>query len=530
MSLSKMDSMMSESHDTTVILSNTLFQTLLGTRMQRLLLVARYLERRPLGNCLVTRPLLGRLLSECEQLVEFCDAYGARNNSTWSHMRHLLAAMRLFSRVGYILRHIRHSLQFYRLLPVEGDIVVATDDAMLFTSNITLGLAAQIVRESVQHDIPLPTEALEDDAFAEELPLGRLPNNRTRRKVKSAEGTVAHLATSFLNLAAESDLLHSFKNLHPMEYRTAIPDPISEESLRQLEHKFHNLQSLYDTHVSDTDTECLDRDLTYLRGHITMIFHLLEVATHWTHYFERHLLQLSQYEGETDVTNRPIVDGQVLLETLVAYPVTFSSQYLTAAVGLCQRMLARYAEIGEITVPVPNYRGFHVRPSTLVAKICHHYGSEVRMHLGGESYDASAPLNLFRANEYINAMKRRSLAEEIATMKLPDMTVLDHRIFEIVRDIVQSLAANQKIVIYERPLPLEELQPGEGESLSQFVLDEIARLLALGKIDIENKLTVTFVGDRRVLADLEVLAKSGYGEDNFGNNIPLPKQLAYLRR
>jgi len=30
--------------------------------------------------------------------------------------------------------------------------------------------------------------------------------------------------------------------------------------------------------------------------------------------------------------------------------------------------------------------------------------------------------------------------------------------------------------------------------------------------------------------DIELLAENGYGEDNSGNNIPLPEQLTYLRQ
>lgn len=86
------------------------------------------------------------------------------------------------------------------------------------------------------------------------------------------------------------------------------------------------------------------------------------------------------------------------------------------------------------------------------------------------------------------------------------------------------------IVIYERPLPLDELQPEDNETLAQFAVDEIARLLATGKIDIEADIEVTFVGDRRVLEDISQLAENGYGEDAFGNNIPLPEKLQYLRR
>jgi hypothetical protein len=84
-------------------------------------------------------------------------------------------------------------------------------------------------------------------------------------------------------------------------------------------------------------------------------------------------------------------------------------------------------------------------------------------------------------------------------------------------------------VIYESPLPLEDLAPDEGETLSQFAVDEITRMLAMGKIDIRSEITVTFRGDKRVLADIRLLAEHGYGEDAFGHNIPLPEKLAYLR-
>lgn len=52
----------------------------------------------------------------------------------------------------------------------------------------------------------------------------------------------------------------------------------------------------------------------------------------------------------------------------------------------------------------------------------------------------------------------------------------------------------------------------------------------MGKIDINLGMEVKFTGDKRVLGDIKLLAESGYGEDSSGNNVPLPKKLAYLRR
>jgi hypothetical protein len=212
------------------------------------------------------------------------------------------------------------------------------------------------------------------------------------------------------------------------------------------------------------------------------------------------------------------------------YSIHFSSCYLSSAQHLCQKMLKRYAEIGRIEVPVPRYRGFHIRPSTLVAKIVLHYGSNIRIHVDNESYDASQPLELFRINEKINAEKRRWIGHELNTLNLVDEHCGKKNIEKVIRDVIMKLAEQSKLVIYEQPLQLPEKMAYRDELVIKFVTDEIARLQAMGKIDIVTDMTIKLVGDTRVLADIQLLAESGYGEDNFGNNIALPKSLKYLRR
>jgi hypothetical protein len=226
----------------------------------------------------------------------------------------------------------------------------------------------------------------------------------------------------------------------------------------------------------------------------------------------------------------PIVKAEVLLDVLMKYSVTHINLYIGCAEHLCHEMLKRYAEVGEIEVPVPPYRGFHVRPSTLIAKLVLHYGSEIQMEMDGEVYDASSPLGMFRANEKINAQKRRWLAAEIVRLNLVRDQNGQSDMNAMVREVVLTLAGRSKLILYEQPLGLPE-EPARSEgTLLEKVVDEIARLLAMGKIDVDVKLTAKFIGDKRVLADIKLLAESGYGEDNFGNNVALPEKLAYLRR
>jgi len=510
------------------LMSNADFRALANPRSRELLRLAQYLDRRHWKSSALTRPLLGEIFHQATYLEELLDAYGARYNERWRPYRATMAAAKLFAGVNYVLLHIQHSLPAYRLLPVEGDFVAATAEAVEFSGQVLLRIGRRMLLQARQLELDAPPGDNRDEEWEESLPPGRLAHNRKGHRAVDASETVTYLATAFLNQAAGSELLHVPMRIRPSEYLRCVPETVSEEEVRRLQHQFHNLQSLYDTFVSDTDTERLNPDLPVLRGHISVIFHLLETATGFAHYYERHVMGNTARLPEGRV---PLVDGRQLIDYLMRYSLSFASRFLTAGRELCQKMLKRYAEIGRVEVAGPRYRGFHVRPATLVAKIVCHYGSKVSMELAGDSFDASSPMDIFRANEKINREKRAWLSAEVD--KLP--CIREAEFFsdpcQAVRRVVFTLAEQGKIVIYQRPLPARS--PEESDAYKdplQYVLDEVKRLQTTGVIDIETEITVAFVGDKRVLKDLRLLAGCGYGEDHFGNNTPLPKEIAYLRR
>jgi hypothetical protein len=503
------------------------FQALIAKRSQTLLGLARYLCECESIDRILIRPFLGELLSQSMQIEELLDAYDARNNCQWCSFRSLTAAIKLFSDVSYELLHIQHALPAYRLLPIEHDFVKATDDALKFAGDVLLRSARQMLDRARDLGLPVPSETLREESYREELPGGRLPHDCGTRRTKKGSETVTLLATAFLNLAAESRDVRAAGEAKCEEYASYAADTVSEEKLRGIELRFHNLQSLYDTHVSGSETEGLDKDLLVLRGHISVVFHLLKTATSFAHYYERHL---SKTRCESPARLRALVEPDDLLATLMNYSVTHIGLYIGCAERLCQDMLKRYAEVGQITVSVPRYRGFHVRPCTLISKLVLHYGSQVTMKMDDTAYDASSPLELFRANEKINARKRRWLGTAIAGLDLVCQDAQNGDTKAVVSAVVLALAEAGKLILYEQPLQLPDEPARKEGTLLEKVIDEMARLLALGKVDIEADLTATFVGDKRVLADIELLAENGYGEDNFGNNIPLPEKLGYLRR
>lgn len=508
-------------------ISDKAFKNLIARRAQTLLGLANYLCRSESYRAAMTRPFLGELLSQSIQIEELLDTYDARNNCRWCLFRSLIAAFKLFSDVSYELLHIQHALPAYRLLPIEHDFLKATNEVLDFTGEILLGTAEGVIRRARELQLPIPPDNAREESYHEEIEPGRLPHDCSAIKKSTVSETVMMLSTAFLNLAAESEEIRAAARAKPGEYPSYLKSSVTEEKLRGLELRFHNLQSLYDTYVSGTEAESVDSDLPVLRGHISVVFHLLSTATLFAHYYERHL---TKEMCERRAAYGQLVAPAALLHTLMHYSILHIGLYIACAEHLCQEMLRRYSEPGEIEVSVPRYRGFHVRPSTLVSKLVLHYGSEVRMELGGASYDARSPLELFRANEKINAEKRRWLASEIVKLKVVDEKCRLEDIQNIVRGVILTLAEKSKLILYEQPLQIPEEPASKEGTLLQRVTDEMARLLAMGKIDIEADLNAKFIGDKRVLADIKLLAECGYGEDNFGNNIPLPEGLKYLRR
>jgi hypothetical protein len=502
------------------------FHELIAKRAQTLLGLAHYLtECQPIDKIFM-RPFLGELLSQSMQLEELLDAYNARNNCRWCSFRSLTAAIKHFSDAGYELLHIQHVLPAYRLLPIESDFVKATEKALQFIADVLLRAAQLILTRAEQLQLPVPPENVREESYSEDLPTGRLSHDCGTRRTETVAETVTLLATAFLNLAAESKDVRAARKAKPDNYDQYLTDSVTEEKLRSLELRFHNLQSLYDTYVSGTDVEELDVTLPVLRGHISVVFHLLKISTLFTHHYERHV---NKKPCGSEFRQGPIVNRDELLSILMNYCIRHIGLYISCAEEFCHEMLKRYAVIGKIEVPIPPYRGFHVRPATLISKLVLHYGSEVTMQLDDNLYDAGSTLELFRANEKINAHKRRWLASEIVRLKLVPTWAPGKDVDTIVRDVVLSLVEQGKLILYEQPLQVPEQQTRQEGTLLEKVIDEVTQLLVLGKIDTDTDLTATFIGDKRVLADIKLLAESGYGEDNFGNNIPLPEKLAYLR-
>jgi len=475
------------------------------------------------------RHYLSHLHREATRLEEMLDHYGAQTNSIWFPYRESVAAAKLFSSVTYAIKHIKSALDHYNLMSIESDCKIRTDAVLASMTGALISISHNIINQATLCGIPAKSVVSTFKPCTDEKLIGRLAADRTVRHIANVGEFVVSLATKFLNLSEDRDVRAVLREPPTGEFAAYVPDPISEERLRIVESRFHNLQSLYDTYIFESDIEQQNTDLRYLRGHISAIYHLAETATNLAHYYIRHMSPLRRATSEA--MQFPM-SANALLALLFEYPLYFSRLYLESAVQLCRKMIRSYSVQAEIEVPIPNYRGFHVRPSTLVAGVVAHYGSEVTMSLDKQQYNAALPLDLFRANEAINAVKRRHIADMLCQdpeLNRPFEGSDEERVREI-QLLLMRLMSEKRVVVYDSSLEVDDLDFSGDATLAESATHCIRHLVSVAKMDVISNIMVQFKGDSRALRDLEILAAHGYGEDELGNNVVLPEELAYLSR
>ena len=470
--------------------------------------------------------------SQAKLAEALLDSCGAKENRAWFLLRELVAMSRCLSAVAYQLRYLEIRVGAFDVLKHDTqDFQEITADVRAIFDRLLRNTFTVCEREALNLGITIPEKGVNPEEFPVFRSPGKLHADMRDELVRKEDEAIVKIATSFLEIAEEYTELGFSRLFTAQELTEMVPDHVNEERLRTFQAGVQNLQTVYDTHIQYTQIESEDSRLPRLRECISIALHLLEIATELIHFHERHERNARQAAIYKHL--QKIIGINQTLDLMGNYALFYCTQFLREGKRLSEEAVMDYAQVISKRIPIPIYRGFHVRPSTYIAKIVRHYGAEVQMYLGDEVYDASCVFDLFRANEEINMEKRRIIAKKLLSTR--NITAIKREILpQILKRVLNELVNERLIVQHQEILPEDfeikglekpDLAP---EDVRGAMNQLIARLLAVGKIDIIMSVSVTFIGDRRPLEDIEILAKSGYGEDAQGNNIPLPQKIAYL--
>lgn len=496
-----------------------------------LLRMALAVEMQNLDQCHLSRRFLITLLAESTLVEEILDGFGARNNTDWYPFRTQTAVLKNFSAAGYELLHLYFTSFTHSSLALPPDFQRDTLAAMDYVGTVLACSMRQLLLLARQRQLDIPAEPLyfELDACDYLLP-GRLLRNRNHKHQHSINERVLKLGTELLHATVDMPLFQSLAKARPSDLDTPAFSWMTETCLREQEITFHNLQAMYDTSISDSESEGSDLLLPLLREHISAILHLLRITTIFVHFYERHIK-----------LNYPVLfcDDKCGLgsgwffQVLSRYLGRYTGTFLLQAKGFCKQIVERYPT-AEVRVPPPGFTGFHVRPSSLIAAIVNHYGGDVHMIIDDHCYHLTGALDLIRANRLIDQKKREHVFQQLRSPEIGRLEEM-HRRGEIVMeqalaDAFTHLVQKRQITCYADNLPFEDIAEQHYGTFRELLRDALTEFLNLRKINIHSPLMITFKGNKQAVEDIRLLARHGYGEDLQGNNIVLPAKLNYLNR
>ena len=515
------------------IISETEFLDLFRTQTSEILKICYYLNEKSNKDFLYTKRFYGNITTQARILEDFLDDYGAKNNRTWIFFRELIASARYMGFSAYMIQHIRSRYTLYDLKDREDQMFLEqTLMTQQFLNTAIKSVFASLREEALNLGLKSQHKTIKEEDFLDIASNKMLPHNLDDGFSLKEEENVVKIASDYLNIMRDHEDFKIDRTYSIEEIETLIPEYISEEKLRRFELRIHNLQSLYDTYIKDTKIETDNLALNSMRGCISIALHLAEIATTLTHFYERHEIEL-RHEMVRDKIES-IIDKKTILNLIVNYCLFHCYSHLEKGNDFAKAFLKSYVVIESVSVPIPIYMGFHVRPATLVMKIVKHYGSEVKMQIDDEIYDAGSALDLFRANEKISAKKRQLILKEIHPYE-SETAIKRDKVQSIILEELNRLFHEGKLISYE-DLTIDDITCNieEGsvkpQEIKPLAAEEIKRLMLAGKIDIRVDVHVTFNGDRRALKDIKALARANYGEDVRGNNVELPPEIEYLRK
>jgi phosphotransferase system HPr-like phosphotransfer protein len=345
-----------------------------------------------------TKKLYSKLITTSHILEDFLDFHGAKKNKEWILYRELSATIRHLALACYSQRHIlnRFKYYFFEEMRYETFKLEAFDTLKILQEAIKLA-APIVLKEAQRLQILLPTTGYDLSYFPGISSIQQLDHNIDdfNSKVQQREN-LTRISSEFLEVVKDFEQLAFYERYDLKKINSLVPDQFNEVIIRRYEMLIHNIQSSFDSYVVNTKSSPENAILEQLRSHFSIVFHLLQVAGSLLHFYERHLHDIGFKDVYKNVSESlsSLIDPDVVLDRAVNFCLYYAWKFLSSGKAVALKILNENMETSIIEVGIPKDRGFHSRPSLLVAKIVQHYGGEVKMLVNNDAFDASSVLDI----------------------------------------------------------------------------------------------------------------------------------------
>lgn len=347
---------------------------------------------------LFTKKLYSKLITTSHILEDFLDFHGAKKNKEWVFYRELSASVRHLSLACYSQRHLLNRFKFYRIENGHQDMfkLEALDTLRIIQDSLKLAVPV-ILDEAKRLGITIPETGYNLGYFPGITSSQHLDHNIDDSNAKdNQKENLTRIASEFLEVIKDFDQFSFYERYDLKKIHQLVPGKINEVIIRSYEMRIHNIQSSFDSYVVNSESAAENIILDELRSHFSVVFHILQVMGRLLHFYERHLYDVGFKDvyKNVSVALSELIDRDLLLDRAVNFCLFYAAKFLSSGKEVAFRIINENMERSTIHVGIPKDRGFHSRPSLLVAKIVQHYGGEVKLQVGEDSFDASSVLDI----------------------------------------------------------------------------------------------------------------------------------------
>ncbi len=347
---------------------------------------------------LYTKKLYSKMITTSHILEDFLDLHGAKKNREWVFYRELSATIRHLSLACYSQKHILNRFKYYSFKEERYETfkLEALDTLKIIQDSIKLA-APVILNEAQRLNIRIPENGYNLSYFpgstSTELLEHNIDNFNSRTQQRE---NLTRISSEFLEVVKDFDQFAFYERYDLKDIKKLVPERINEVTIRRYEMIIHNIQSSFDSYVVNPDSSLENNQLNMLRSHFSIAFHLLQAMGRLLHFYERHLYDVGFMDVYKTVSESltELIDPDVLLDRAVNFCLFYAWKFLSSGKHLASTILNENMETASIEVGIPKDRGFHSRPSLLVAKIVQHYGGEVQLIVNSDVFDAASVLDI----------------------------------------------------------------------------------------------------------------------------------------
>lgn len=340
-----------------------------------------------IGNFLdgkMNRNLYYNLEQKAEELEEFIDNHtNVAKTKKFQYPRELIAGTKWFSKAAFELDYILDRMDDYGV-DKKGFIRNAKDNLALYNTKLCLIFNATKTFFS-NLGIDNGGKAKDEERLESRVRYVVKDEEREEEFVENEEAYIEKIILDYFNA---DEML---KKLIEKGVKN-----ISESEAKELNIKFNEIKTEYDSCVSNTKDEALKPELMKIRSHAAICEHLLKISQYMIHFYERHEDVIRHSEAKEKIAQ--IISPLELLSIVKDFSLFYAGKYSGEGGKIGEEIIAKEGIIEAVVKCEPFYKGIHAEK---IYDIMNKH--KLKIYVGNSSASNEA-FNEVRINSPVNIM------------------------------------------------------------------------------------------------------------------------------